>query len=76
MMPEKIITWEGSFCRFERSYDGTGVLTVMKSRTLRNGKRVFVREEIELKRSSILCVFTALKQFAIKEREQVGNLPL
>lgn len=72
----KIIRWHGTSCQFESSYDGKAILTIHKSRLNKNGVRQFVKEEIEIRRSSIRCIYTALAKFATAEREAVQGLPL
>lgn len=75
-MNKKIVRWQGSYCRLESSCGARGILFVHMNRTTRTGQREFTSLEIEIDRSSIACIYRALKQFADRERKEVGALPV
>ena len=68
--------YKGGFMRFDNSYDGTAVFEVNLHRTTRKGTDESLYIEVEVSRSSLYCIHKAIKAFADKEREQVGNMPL
>lgn len=76
MSKSPVVRWEGGYCKLESSHSGTAILRIQKSRTKTTGKREFVVEEIEISRSSIRCIYNALKEFADNERKAVSELPL
>lgn len=71
-----VIRWEGSYCHLTSAYGAKGVLRIIKCRTKKTGRRESVIEEIVIDRSSIQCIYNALKEFADKERKAVQELPL
>jgi hypothetical protein len=68
--------YEGTFFAYQSSYNAKAIFKVSCSRVNRNGKRENLWIEIEIARSSIGCIVHGLKQFAEKEREAIGGLPL
>lgn len=76
MSEKPVIRWRGGYCRFESSHDGKAILRIAKNRIKRDGSKEFVNEEIEIDRSSIRCIYVALKQFADSERSAIEELPV
>ena len=75
-MSEQRKRYKGGFFQYVSSYNGEAIFNLTISRTTRKGTSEYIQIEVEISRSDIGCIHRAIKAFADKEREQVGNMPL
>lgn len=75
-MSDDLKRYEGNYIMYKHSHDGKAVFEISLYRKNRKGNGESIHVEMEIGRSSIRCIHQAIKKFADKEREQLGEMPL